>query len=81
MFTDDATRYTHVYFLRQMSEVLSAFQDYQAAVEKIHNLPILRLRMDGGAEYTGEELFSFLSKECIQAEPSAPYTPSQNAIS
>jgi hypothetical protein len=77
----DATRYTYVYFLRYKSEVFSCFQDYKATVEKIHNLPILRLRMDGGGEYSGDELFSFLRKEGIQAEPSAPYTPQQNGIS
>jgi transposase InsO family protein len=81
MFTDDATRYTYIYFLRHKSEVVTAFQEYKAAVEKIHNLPILRLRMDGGGEYTGEELFSFLRKEGIQVEPSAPYTPQQNGVS
>jgi hypothetical protein len=83
MFTDDATRHTYVYFLRYKSEVISAFQEYKATVEKTHNfkLPILRFRMDGGGEYTGEEFFSFLRKEGIQAEPSAPYTPQQNGIS
>jgi hypothetical protein len=81
MFTDDATRYTSVYFLRQKSEVVSAFQEFKTAVEKIHNLPILRLRMDGGGEYIAEELLSFLRKEGIQVEPSAPYTPQQNGIS
>jgi hypothetical protein len=81
MFTDDATRYTSVYFLRHKSEVASCFQDYKAAVEKIHNSSILRLRMDGGGEYSGEEFLSFLRKEGIQAEPSTPYTPQQNGIS
>jgi hypothetical protein len=37
--------------------------------------------MDGGGEYAGDEFFSFLRKEGIQAEPSAPYTPQQNGIS
>jgi hypothetical protein len=80
MFTDDATRYTHVYFLRQKPEVISAFQDYKAAVQKIHNLPIMLLGMDGGAEYTSEEFFSFLRKEGIQAQPSAPYTCSRTVL-
>jgi hypothetical protein len=46
MFTDDAARYTSIYFLRHKPEVVSCFQDYKAAVEKIHNLPILRLQLD-----------------------------------
>jgi transposase InsO family protein len=81
MLTDDATRYTYIYFLRQKSEVTAVFKQFKAEVEKIHGLPIIRVRMDGGGEYSSDELLTFLRKEGIQVEPSAPYTPQQNGTS
>jgi hypothetical protein len=81
MFTDDATRYTYIYFLRHKSEVTMFFKQFKAEVEKIHNSSILRIRMDGGGEYSGEEFISFLRQEGIQTEPSTPYTPQQNGTS
>jgi transposase InsO family protein len=81
MFTDDATRYTYVYFLRHKSEATAIFKQFKAEVEKIHGLPIIRVRMDGGGEYSSDELLAFLRKEGIQVEPSAPYTPQQNGTS
>jgi hypothetical protein len=74
MFTDDTTRYTHVYFIRTKSEVFTAFQEYKTTVEKMFGLLILRLRMDSSGEYSGTELLNLLWKEGIQVEVSTPYT-------
>jgi hypothetical protein len=35
------------------SEGLNVFKQINAEVEKIHNSSILRVRMDGGGEYSG----------------------------
>lgn len=48
LFVDDRTRHNHCYILKQKSEALQSFKDYQALVEKVHGKQIGRFRTDGG---------------------------------
>ena len=84
LFVDDYTRMTWVHFLRTKGhqEVLGAFQEFKAAVEKHSGRSILRLRCDNGrGEYTNQFFLYYLRTERINHEPSAPYTQHQNGVS
>ena len=47
-FIDDYSRYAHVYFLKEKSEVFTVFQEYKALVENETGRHIRVLRTDGG---------------------------------
>ena len=83
LFVDDYTQMTWVHFLctKGHQEVLGAFQEFKAAVEKHSGRSILRLRCDNGrGEYNNQFFLSYLRTEGINHEPSAPYTQHQNGV-
>ena len=76
LFIDDYTRYTWVYFLKTKSkeEVLHAFRDFKALVEKQMGLPIKRFRCDNGrGEFNNAEFKQFLRTKGINNEPAPSY--------
>lgn len=78
--TDDWSRYSRVYFLKYKSEALETFKAYKAWSEKLHGVPIKRLRSDNGGEYTSLRFENFLKDEGIQHQKSVPYSPEQNGV-
>ena len=79
-FTDDATRMTVIIPLKTKTaaELLERFKEYKEEVEKVYK--IQRLRTDGGGEY--KNVFrSYLRKNGIKHETTAPYSPEQNGVS
>ena len=52
-FTDDFSRYGHIYPIRDQSESLKKFKIYKAEVENEHNVNIKVVRLDRGGEYYG----------------------------
>src|SRR6266498_569295 len=52
-FTDDFSRYGHIYPIRDHSESLDKFKVYKAEVENQHNIKIKVIRSDRGGEYYG----------------------------
>jgi hypothetical protein len=79
-FTDDFTRFSHGYFLKSKTEVLSIFKQYKALVENESGCHIKRLRSDNGTEYVNSEFQDFLSACGIKHERTVPYTPEQNGV-
>jgi hypothetical protein len=53
-FTDDHSRYGHVYPIHKRSDALEIFKIYKKEVEKQHNKPIKIVRSDRGCEYYGK---------------------------
>ena len=80
-FTDDYTKYVTVYFLKNKSEVLSKFQEYESMVTNLTGLKIQTLRSDNGGEYTSKEFAKFYASKGIVHQFTNPYTPEQNGIS
>jgi hypothetical protein len=80
-FTDDKTRHSMVYFLRQKDQVLKAFKEYKALVEKQLSLKIKAVRSDRGREYVGAEMIEFLAAEGILLQTTGRYSPDQNGVS
>ena len=79
-FTDDHSRFGHVYLMRHKSETFDKFKEYRALVEKQLGKVIKTLRSDRGGEYLSEEFEDFLREEGIMSQLTAPGTPQQNGV-
>jgi hypothetical protein len=74
-FTNDFSRKTWTYFLRNKSKVFERFKDFKALVENQIEKRIKVLRTNNGGELCGKE-FDQLCKKCgISCKNSTPYTP------
>ena len=79
-FTDDYSRYSFVYLMRQKSETFDKFREYKAKTEKQLGVHIKQLRFDRGGEYLCGEFKFYLTQERIVSQLSAPGTPQQNEV-
>lgn len=80
-FTDDCTRKSFGYLMKNKSEVSSHFIDFKNMVEKQTGLHIKILRSDCGTEYCNSNLSSFLKRHGIIHQTTVPYNPNQNGVS
>lgn len=48
---DDYSKFAHVYFIREKSEVFTKFREFEALVCNQTGLKIGKLRSDNGGEY------------------------------
>jgi len=88
-FTDDYSRYGHIYPIRKRSDVLEIFKVYKQEVEKQHNTSIKIVRSDRGGEYYGKlgqygqikgPFTKYLEENGIRAQYSMPGEPQQNGV-
>ena len=84
-FTDDYSRYTTVYFLRNKSDTLFKFKEYVGLMQnhtghKVQNLNIKTLRSDNGGEYTSNNFDKFCHENGISRQFTNPYCPEQNGV-
>lgn len=79
-FTDDLTRETFAYFLKQKSETFKMFQIFKSMAENQVKEKITTLRTDNGGEFISNEMKEFLKKCGIRHELSAPYCQFQNGV-
>jgi transposase InsO family protein len=81
-FTDDYTRYVHLYLLNRKSDAITAFQTYKAEVETaLSPLRIQSIRSDRGGEYLNYSFSKLLSDAGIQHKPTPAYSPQSNGVS
>lgn len=80
-FTDDFTRKSFGYLMKNKNQVFDCFIIFKALVEKQLNLPIKCLRSDNGGEYCNLKFSQFLQREGIIHQTTVPYSPAQNGIS
>lgn len=80
-FTDDKSRRTFGYLLKNKSEVSSHFVNFKTLVENQTGLRIKVLRTDQGTEYCNKTLSDYLKKAGIIHQTTCPYSPSQNGVS
>ena len=69
-----------MYFLRQKSEVLDRFKEFESTVTKECGEYIATLRTDNGGEYLSREFQEFLKSKGIRHELTIPHTPEQNGV-
>ena len=89
-FTDDFSRYTTVYFMKNKSEVITKFKEYANLVENRTGCVIKKLniwstvksvRSDNGGEYLSSTFQNFCAEKGISRQFTNPYTPQQNGVS
>ncbi|CAJ2653193.1 unnamed protein product [Trifolium pratense] len=80
-FTNDLTRKTWIYLLKEKSSSLETFKQFKAMVEKESSCSIQCLRTDRGGEYTSNAFNDFCSNHGIKRQLTAAYTPQQNGVS
>ncbi|KAL4303890.1 hypothetical protein GQ457_10G000190 [Hibiscus cannabinus] len=78
---DDYSRYTWVKFLKEKSEALSKFVEFNNGVQNEFGKKIKCLRSDNGGEYTSDEFFQYCSDNGILRQMTCPKTPQQNGVS
>jgi hypothetical protein len=77
-FTDDYSRYGHIYLIKYKSEAIENFKEYKLEVEKQLGRSIKSLNNDRGGEY--EAIDSFCKESGIRHLYTMPYKPQQNGI-
>ncbi|GAU30667.1 hypothetical protein TSUD_31390 [Trifolium subterraneum] len=80
-FTDDFSRKTWLYVLKDKANALEVFKEFKARVEKESGCSIVCLRSDRGGEYTSNDFNEFCRMEGIKRQLTATYTPQQNGVS
>ena len=80
-FTDDATRFTCVYLLKEKGQAFDAFLLFKAMAEKQLGKKLKRFRDDKGGEYIGSKWDTYFGKEGITHDRTTRATPQQNGIS
>jgi len=80
-FTDDYSRCSRVYFMREKGEVMKKFIEFEAEVTNEKGKRIKALRTDNGGEYESKELTEYLKRKGIKHQRTAPYSPQQNGVS
>ena len=80
-FTDDLTRKTWVYFLKQKSQVIEKVKEFVEMVENESGLRVKALRSDNGGEYCNRQLDTYFKNKGIRHETTNPHCPNQNGVS
>lgn len=79
-FTDHATNFTNVYFLRNKHEATVTTIRYIERLKTQFEMKPKIFRTDGGGEYTNKSLQKYLLDEGIKFQCTAPYSPQQNGV-
>ncbi len=79
-FTDDFSRYSVIYFIKNKFDVLQKFIQYKCWVEKQCGSKIKTIRFDGGGEFVNNSFKEYLINQGITRKITVPYTPQQNGV-
>ena len=88
-FTDDYSRFSYIYPIKERSEALDKFKIFKAEVENQHNLKITVVRSDHGGEYYGRHtpygqvsgpFVRYIQENGIVAQYSTLGEPQQNGV-
>lgn len=80
-FTDDFSRYTHLFFLRSKDEAFDAYLAYEAYLRVHKGVPIKALRSDRGGEYLSDEFSDHLRLSGTIRHLTVHDTPEYNGVS
>ena len=79
-FTDDHSRLTWVYVLKDKSQLFSVFQSFYAEISHQFNAKLLTFRTDNAREYLDGSFQQFLESRGIIHQTFCVRTPQQNGI-
>ncbi|CAN0008290.1 unnamed protein product, partial [Choristocarpus tenellus] len=80
IYTDSATRMSHIYFIRSKSGVFNTLRRYRTDVTVNTGYHIKTLLSDNGGEYTGRDISTYCTHHNIHQEFTNPYTPQDNGL-
>ena len=79
-FTDDYSRYTNVYFLRDKDETFETYKVYEAWLSNQYGAQIKCLRSDRGGEYLSDEFSAHLKEKGTVRKLVVHDTPEHNGV-
>lgn len=79
-FIDEYSRYSHVYFLQQKSDVAEKLIEFIELVKNRFGVKPKIIRSDQGGEYINKRVESYLKQQGIQMQTTVAYSPQQNGI-
>ncbi|TPX52540.1 DNA-directed DNA polymerase, partial [Powellomyces hirtus] len=79
-FTDEYSRYTRIYILKNKSETREKWREFRAYAERHCGTTIKEVRCDNGGEYINTELMEELKEAGIPIITTEPYSSQQNGI-
>jgi len=77
-FSDDYSRFTHVYFMVMKDEVFAKFKEFVTVSP--HRLAMCVLQLDNSGEYTSREFQAYLEQHSVAHQPVPPHTPELNSV-
>lgn len=77
---DDYSRFTHVFLLREKSEVPQIILDFIEHLKTKFKTKPQAIRSDRGREYISQRLTDHLRRKRIQLQLTVPYSPQQNGV-
>ena len=80
LFTDDATRWRMVYFMRQKSEALGKLKAFLEDAACLTDGRVKAMRSDNGGEFIGDEFRAYCRQQGVSLKPGGPYAPQQNGV-
>jgi hypothetical protein len=75
IFIDDFSRLTHLYLLKNKSEVPIIFQEFSNLVENQYDAKIKKFRFDNGTEFLNQTMSKKLKLKGIVHQATFVYTP------
>lgn len=79
-FTDDFSRASVIYCMKNRFELLEKFKDYVAMAEAQHGCKISKLRADNGGEYISHVFKDYCKSKGIQISYTAPRNAEMNGV-
>jgi hypothetical protein len=79
-FTDDKTRLTHLYLLRQKDEAFGVYKEYEAWVATQLSAKVKILHSDRGGEYLGKDFVAHLKSKGTVPKLTVHDTPQHNGV-
>ncbi|QRV96308.1 Retrovirus-related Pol polyprotein from transposon TNT 1-94 [Ceratobasidium sp. AG-Ba] len=79
-FTDVATRFTIIAFLRHKDETINGYESFEAMINTQKDKRIKRVRFDNGGEFVNKEWTDHTKLNGTILETTAPYSAQQNGI-
>lgn len=79
-FIDDYTHFGVIYIIKEKSEVLGCYKQYEATSTSRFGTQIMSVRMDNGREYANKEFKHFCAERGIEEIFTVPYTPELNGV-
>lgn len=79
-FIEDKSRFVAVYFIKNKSEVIEKFKEYEALAKNVTGQNVKIFRSDNGGEYISCEFEELLKSKGIMKQRSNAHTPQQCGV-